>query len=154
MNAIAFHFNVPAPVSYLCRLLRKATHAGQRAWVLLPPALAHELDAALWTFAPEEFIAHARHASVEAEESGQAGLGSDARLWQRAPVVLSTQLAPQASGWPLLINLLEPVPVGFERFERLIEIVPQDEALKQAARLRWRHYSQLGLALKHHDASA
>jgi len=152
MNTIAFHFNVPAPVAYLCRLLRKATHAGQRAWVLLPPALAHELDAALWTFAPAEFIAHARHASVEAEESGQAGLG--ARLWQRAPVVLATQMVPQASDWPLLINLLEPVPEGFERFERLIEIVPQEEALKQAARLRWRHYSQLGLVLQHHDAAA
>ncbi|BAO80272.1 DNA polymerase III, chi subunit [Serpentinimonas raichei] len=152
MNAIAFHFNVPAPVPYLCRLLRKATHAGQRAWVLLPPALAHELDVALWTFAPEEFIAHARHATVEAEESGQVGSGQC--LWQRSPVVLAAQLIPQASDWPLLINLLEPVPEGFERFGRLIEIVPQDEALKQAARLRWRHYSQLGLALKHHDAAA
>ena len=152
MNTIAFHFNVPTPVAYLCRLLRKATHAGQRAWVLLPPALAHELDVALWTFAPEEFIAHARHASTKAEESGPGDL--PAHLWQRAPVVLSDQLVPQASDWPLLINLLEPVPEGFERFQRLIEIVPQDEALKQAARLRWRHYSQRGLALQHHDAAA
>ncbi len=81
-------------------------------------------------------------------------MGSGQCLWQRSPVVLAAQLIPQASDWPLLINLLEPVPEGFERFGRLIEIVPQDEALKQAARLRWRHYSQLGLALKHHDAAA
>lgn len=162
MKTVVFHFNVAAPVPYLCRLLRKASHAGQRTWVLLAPALAHELDAALWTFSPDEFIAHGRY---EADHEGGLGGGESAGakgaagrgqagLWQRAPVVLSEQLVAQSSSWPLLINLQEPVPPDVERFERLIEIVPADEALKQAARLRWRHYSQLGWTLQHHDASA
>ena len=148
MKTVVFHFNVAAPVPYLCRLLRKASHAGQRTWVLLAPALAHELDAALWTFSPDEFIAHGRYEADQGSAAAQAG------LWQRAPVVLSEQLVAQSSDWPLLINLQQPVPPDVERFERLIEIVPADEALKQAARLRWRHYSQLGWTLQHHDASA
>ena len=155
MKTVVFHFNVAAPVPYLCRLLRKANHAGQRTWVLLAPGLAHELDAALWTFSPDEFIAHARY-EAEPEKAAAVGLvaAKDKRLWQRSPVVLSEQLVAQSSDWPLLINLQAPVPPDVERFERLIEIVPQDEALKQAARLRWRHYSQLGWTLQHHDASA
>jgi len=142
MKPIAFHFNVAAPVPYLCRLLRKASHAGQRAWVLLPPPWAAELDAALWTFAPHEFIAHARH-----------GCSPEA-LWRRAPVVLAEQVPPQTDAhWPLLINLLAPLPEGWQGFARLIEIVPQDEALKQAARQRWRSYAGQGRAIERHDAS-
>jgi len=143
-SAIAFHFNVAAPVPYLCRLLRKASQAGQRAWVLLPPPWAAELDAALWTtVAPEDFIAHARHGS------------QPEALWQHAPVVLAEQVTPQTpERWPLLVNLLAPLPEGWQRFARLIEIVPQDEALKQAARLRWRGYAQQGRAIERHDAGA
>ena len=92
MKAIAFHFNVAAPVPYLCRLLRKASHAEQ-----VPPQTA----------------AH----------------------------------------WPLLINLLAPLPEGWQGFARLIEIVPQDEALKQAARERWRSYAGQGRRIERHDAS-
>ncbi|OZA88196.1 MAG: hypothetical protein B7X56_04185, partial [Burkholderiales bacterium 34-67-9] len=109
MKTVVFHFNVGAPVPYLCRLLRKANHAGQRTWVLLAPGLAHELDAALWTFSPDEFIAHGRY---EADHEGGVGGGESAGakgaagrgqagLWQRAPVVLSEQLVAQSSSWPL-----------------------------------------------------
>ena len=51
-----------------------------------------------------------------------------------------------------LIYLGDAQPVGFERFERLIEIVPQIEASKATARKRWSYYKQRGYPLTHHDA--
>jgi DNA polymerase-3 subunit chi len=41
--------------------------------------------------------------------------------------------------------------VGFERFERLIEVVTFDEADRQRARERWKHYKTAGCEPLRHD---
>jgi DNA polymerase-3 subunit chi len=51
----------------------------------------------------------------------------------------------------VLLNLDAPVPAGFERFERLIDIVTDDEADRQDARARWRHYADRGYAITRHQ---
>jgi len=43
------------------------------------------------------------------------------------------------------------VPEGFERFERLIEVVSQDDGDRQRARARWKHYADRGYAIQRHD---
>jgi DNA polymerase-3 subunit chi len=141
--AIAFHFNVPAsPQAYLCRLLRKASLAGLRSWVLLPQDLLRPLDDALWTFSAEDFIPHA-----------VCGIAPPAQ-WQRAAVVLSDGAMPEpGAGVSVLVNLQPAVPNGFEGFQRLIEVVPEDDALKAAARQRWRHYTGLGYTIERHDVA-
>ena len=53
----------------------------------------------------------------------------------------------------MLINLGDEVPLGFERFERLIEIVAVDDHGRMTARQRWKHYLALGYDLKQHDLS-
>ena len=58
MTEVAFHFNAPDKTGYACRLLRKAVATGARVVVTGDPALLRELDVALWTFAPLEFVAH------------------------------------------------------------------------------------------------
>ena len=40
---------------------------------------------------------------------------------------------------------------GFERFERLIELVTQDEQDRLDARARWKHYADRGYAIIRHD---
>lgn len=141
MTEIDFHFNTPVDkVHYACRLLRKAVAArGARVVVVADAPMLEALDAALWTFSPVEFIAHCR-------SDGDAG------VLARSPVVLADGSdAPSLPHRQVLLNLGAGLPSGFERFERLIDVVSQDEADRQAARARWRHYADRGYAIRRHD---
>jgi DNA polymerase III subunit chi len=140
---VAFHFNVADKASYVCRLLRKAVHAGSRVIVTGAAGEIADLDRRLWTFAPQEFVAHCR---------------SDAApdMLQATPVVLAGFLDDPVLNdlrRQVLLNLGAEVPVGFERFERLIEVVSQEDADRTAARLRWRHYVEGGFTMVRHDAT-
>lgn len=134
---IAFHFNAPGKIDYTCKLLRKATLTGARVAVLAPADLLARLDQELWTFSAVDFVAHLRAPCTPQEQA-------------RTGVLLCTDAA-QLTGYTVLVNLQSSVPAGFERFERLIEIVSADEADRQAARVRWMHYKTLGFALTRHD---
>ena len=138
MTEVAFHFNAPDKLGYACRLLRKAVAKGSKVVVTGEPELLRDLDVALWTFAPLEFIPHCRH-----EGSAPAVLAA-------SPVVLAD--APRAAPHQqVLVNLGRQVPDGFERFERLIEVVTMDEADRLEARQRWKHYAERGYAITRHD---
>lgn len=131
MTSVSFHVNLADRTGYACRLLRKACAAGARVVVVGEPLQLRELDTALWTFSPQDFIAHAI-----------AGVASPGVL-ARSPVVLAPQ-ADAAEHRQVLVNLGTDVPEGFEGFERLIELVsdaPQDIA---QARVRWKHYAAQG----------
>jgi DNA polymerase III subunit chi len=138
MTEVAFHFNVPDKLAYACRLLRKATAAGSRVVVTGESQDLRTLDTELWTFSALEFIPHCHAASAEPQ------------VLSASPVVL----ADTARGTPhqqVLVNLGQAVPDGFERFERLIEVVSQDEGDRQRARARWKHYADRGYAIQRHD---
>jgi DNA polymerase-3 subunit chi len=72
---------------------------------------------------------------------------------QPTPIWLVDQVE-QAPHHEALLNLGDDLVPGFETFERVIEIVPEDEAPKQAARRRWKHYADRGYALKRHEAGS
>ena len=138
MTEVAFHFNVPDKLGYACRLLRKATGSGARVVVTGDAALLRSLDVELWSFSPLEFIPHCHAASA------------DAPVLAASPVVL----ADSPRGTPhheVLVNVGGPVPEGFERFERLIELVSVDDDDRQQARARWKHYADRGYAIRRHD---
>lgn len=137
MTEVAFHFNAPDKLGYACRLLRKAVGSGARVVVTGEAALLRELDVALWTFSALEFVPHCH------------GSGDPATL-AASPVVLadSPRTAPHQQ---VLVNLGLPVPEGFERFERLIEVVTLEDEDRQQARQRWKHYADRGYAITRHD---
>jgi DNA polymerase-3 subunit chi len=137
MTEIAFHFNVADKLMYGCRLLRKVYSTGARAVVTAEPALLDELDQLLWSFSPTDFVPHCR--------LGVGGVGSG-----EAPVMLTESLQSRM-GYEILVNLGQAVPIEFERFERLIEVVAQGEGDRLAARGRWKHYADRGYAMKRHD---
>ncbi len=137
MTEIAFHFNAPDKVPYACRLLRKAVASKARAVVTAEAELLARLDTELWTFAPLEFIAHCR-------------AGADAATLARSPVVLAGNPA-DAPYQQVLVNLGDAVPAGFERYERLIEVVTLDDEDRASARRRWKHYADRGYAIVRHD---
>jgi DNA polymerase-3 subunit chi len=68
-----------------------------------------------------------------------------------SPIVLSVELPSSSSDSQVLLNLGAVLPAGFERFERLIELVGQDSDDLQAARTRWKHYKDRGYALSRYD---
>jgi DNA polymerase-3 subunit chi len=138
VTEVAFHFNTPGKIGYACRLVRKAAATGARVVVTGDAATLRELDVALWTYSPLEFVAHC---NVE---------GAAPQVLAASPVVLATdsRMAPHQE---VLVNLGSPVPDGFERFDRLIEVVTTDDVDRLQARQRWKHYADRGYDMKRHD---
>lgn len=138
MTEIAFHFNAPDKLAYACRFARKAQRAGARLVILAPRPVLTELDRMLWSLSPQDFVAHCFD-------------DADGEQLAVTQVVLSSELG-QAPHQEVLLNLDSPVPVGFERFLRLIEVVSSaDEHDRAQARLRWKQYASRGYSIVRHD---
>ena len=140
MTEIAFHFNAPDPVAYACRLLRKAVGAGAKVVVTAPTETLQRLDTALWAFAATEFVPHAM-------------VGADPAVLEHSPVYL-TQDATDSPYQQVLVNLADSTPAGFERYERLIEVVGPSQQERSQARQRWKQYLSRGYPLQGHDLAA
>lgn len=140
MTEIAFHFNVTDKLQYGCRLLRKAYLSGANVVVTGEPEILAELDELLWSFSPTDFVPHCR---TSAPENSLAG----------TPVLFAESLAA-GPHHGVLVNLGQGTPDGFERFERVIEVVTQAEDDRIAARGRWKYYTDRGYAMKRHDLTS
>ncbi len=92
----------------------------------------------MWNLGPTDFISHCDAAAPDEVRS-------------RSAVLLIDSDAPMQSDFPILVNLAEDVPAGFEQFQRVIEIVSTDEQDRNLARLRWRHYNERGYTITRHD---
>ena len=138
MTEIAFHVNTTDKLDYACRLLRKAWGAGSKVVVTGDPEFLRELDAALWTFSPVDFVPHCYDAPSPVREL--------------SPIVFaeSLQSAPHVE---VLLNVGAEVPAGFERFERMIELVSSEDGDLRNGRLRWKHYASRGYAMTRYDRS-
>ena len=123
------------PLLLVCELARKASDAGLPMLVLCASqAQAEQLDDLLWSFDPDAYVAHQIVGADEDEEE--------------VPVLLA---APEhdAGLRPLVLNLREAaVPDGFER---VLEVVPADDAARGPLRERWKQYVARGIDVKKHD---
>jgi DNA polymerase III subunit chi len=140
-TTIDFHFNVPDRLVYACRLLRKATANGYTLAVVGDETVLTQIDAQLWSFSALDFIPHARFDALTDTQR------SCTPIWL-------CQSAQQGRGRELLLNLFHVVPEGLDAFDRVLEVISEDEADKQGARLRWKHYAQCGFAITSHDFHA
>lgn len=141
MTEIAFHFSLSDKLAYSCRLLRKVCGRDTRAVVLGDAQQIGRLDQLLWTFSAADFLAHCR-------------ADSKPETLAMSPIVLTEQLSTlrvDPSQSPVLVNLSTQLPAGFEKYERLIELIGQDEEDTAQARQRWKYYKARGYAIKHHD---
>jgi len=99
----------------------------QPIWVELPDQeRATQFDDQLWTFRESSFVPHSM-------------ISSDIP----APIRIGTAAAPlnQAKTW---INLAYRDLNPEEQYSHIIEIVPEQQNIKEAARIRFRQYRQLG----------
>ncbi len=92
------------------------------------------IDDLLWTFKDGSFIPHRQLRSED--DQAQVMIGHDAE----PPLEFD-----------VLVNLAPQVPLFFSRFQRVAEIVGDDEQQKQQARERFRFYRDRGYPLNTHD---
>lgn len=142
MTRIDFYRFVPSKLAFACRLARKAyasqAKTGQKLVILCPEQQLDEVDRELWRFSALDFIPHSKVGTPQAPLSA----------------VLLTADAAASSETDVLLNLTDTVPDHFARYERLLEIVPQDEAGKEQARERYRFYRERGYQLATHDVES
>ena len=135
---VAFHFNAPDKLDYACRFVRKALRHDARVTLVGPMEHLRPLSARLWKQAGHDFLAHAVQ-------------GDPAEIFDLAPVVL-VESAAESPHSDVLVNLGFAMPLGFERFKRVVEVVASfDEADRAQARVRWRSYQDAGYAIERHD---
>lgn len=128
-------------VAAVCRLCEKAVTAGNRLYLHTPDGgLADEVDGALWSFKQGGFIAHERHTGAAIEDP--------------QPPVLIGAIEPPATHRGVMINLGDEVPDWFSSFERVLEVVPEDAALRAKSRERFRYYRERGYELKTYEQTA
>jgi DNA polymerase III subunit chi len=141
MTRIDFHSNVGDSIAYACRLARKAYMSGQPLIVLAEPERLKRFDEQLWTFKPLEFVPHCM---------------ADSALAAETPVLLAASLDAvlENQQHQILLNLAAAVPPQFARFERLLEVVGNDEHELVAGRERYRFYRDRGYVLNNYKQGA
>ena len=118
-----------------CRLADKAYGLGHTVYVFTASeARAAALDDLLWTFRQDSFVPHERYPLVGEE-------GSPVLVGTAAPATVEAQV---------LINLADALPEGFERYERVVELVDQHPEVLAQSRERFRQYREQGCLLETH----
>ena len=116
------------------RLADKAFQRGHRIFInACDETQARSLDELLWSYRPASFLPHGLLGTPEA---GQIAIG-----WGQEP----------GDHDDLLINLRLNVPPFIGRFQRVAEVVTQDEDSLEALRSSWRFYKERGYQLEKHD---
>lgn len=116
------------------RLADKAFGRGHRIYInAVSEAQAKALDKLLWSFRPASFLPHALQGE---EHSDRIAIG-----WGQDP----------GDHDDLLINLQLDIPAFFSRFQRVAEVVTQDETSLSALRQSWKFYQDRGYQLEKHD---
>ncbi len=128
-----------ARLTTACRLIDKAWQQNRKVLVhAANQAEAEAVDELLWTFRAESFIPH--HLVGEGPTPPP-------------PVRIGWDTLPTDSR-DILINLAADIPTGFDRFQRVIEIVAGTDSEREQARQHWKEYKRLGFAVQAHELSA
>lgn len=139
MTEVAFHVNVPDPLGYACRLVRKGYMLGMTMLVVGDARQTALLNKQLWAMRSVDFVPHCL--------SNEAGATVG-----RSAVVLADGMssAPERS-FDALVNLAPEMPASFASFAKVFEVVSLTDADLAAARQRWRAYQKAGLEPKRHE---
>ncbi len=122
------------PLRLVAELARRAFASGQPSLILARSAAqAETLDELLWSLDDDAFLPHQI-----------AGDDDDA-----ITPILIVPPGLTTPDRPLVINLRETCAPGL--FERVLEVVPAEEAERAGSRERWRSYKQAGFELHKHD---
>ncbi|MGH1439087.1 MAG: DNA polymerase III subunit chi [Cellvibrionaceae bacterium] len=120
---------------YACRLAEKAVHHGHHIVIAVDDeAQAHNLSDYLWSFKPESFLPH------QIQDSADSEISPIMVVWDK----------DYDEHHDILINLSQALHEGFSRFQRVMEIVVQEEACLASTRAHFQFYRERGYPLKSH----
>ncbi len=124
---------------FACRLLEKIHHQKQQIYVHTENEQdGNNLDQLLWSFSDTSFIPHCL-------------------INQYSSTLAAIQIGhienPDIPHQEILLNLHTTIPNWHKNFTRILEIVPNDDILKQHMRAHYKHYAQLGYDLSVHKIS-
>ncbi len=120
-----------------CRLAEKVYLMGHHVYLHAESAShASLLDDLLWTYKAGSFLPHT--------------LASDTTNDAQPPIIIGHDSEPPAKTY-LVVNLAQEVPAFFSRFERVAEVVDENEENKKSGRERFRFYRDRGYTLKSHQ---
>jgi DNA polymerase III subunit chi len=139
LTSIDFYVNAGDRLQVACRLAGKAMAQGKRLLVFAPePDLAQRVDRLLWTWPATGFVPHCAAGDALAAET---------------PVLIATE--PEAApSCEILLNLAAECAPLFERYERVLEVVPADEEQRLLGRARYAWYRDRGYQIRTHDLAA
>jgi len=136
VTRIDFYRYAEDKIRVACRLAAKAFDRESRMVVYSPDAkVLADFDRTLWTFQATRFVPHCYVSSALASET---------------PIVLSSS-GESLPHHDVLLNLADEWPPFFSSFERVLEIVAQDEGDKERARKRYAFYEERGYDIKVND---
>ncbi|WP_459617743.1 DNA polymerase III subunit chi [Bordetella sp. 2513F-2] len=143
MTRIDFAFGAADRLRAACQTARKRYLAGRRLVVYCRDgARLSAFDRMLWAFDDTSFVPHVSVTDPLADATPVLlTAGDPARA-------LSSGLPPD-DAW--LLNLDDECPPNYDGYARVLEIVSDDPADRQAARQRWRSYQSAGHSLQSHD---
>ena len=121
---------------FACKLIEKAYRNSCFCYVFTDSSkLSQTLDDLLWTFRTGSFIPHEIFSGeIPAHENK----------------ILIGQLSAPVDWQKTIINLSSEYPPDFQNAERIFEILDDSDDTKEAGRLRYRHYQQMGFSITTH----
>ena len=120
-----------------CKLTEKAWRQEMNIYIHTSSEVeTNIMDNLLWTFRQGSFIPHEKATALPVEREDM-------------PILVGHDQPPDGFR-DLVINLSLEKPPQFEDFQRLAELVDQDETIRTEGRRRYAAYKQLGLELETH----
>lgn len=120
---------------FACRLAEKAYQQGHHVYIHTgSPEESQQINETLWSFRADSFVPHELHQHADHED---------------CPVLIGHDSNPPRL-MDVLINLNPQQPLFFSQFERLAEIVDDNNDIKQSGRQRYQFYKQRGYQLDTH----
>ena len=135
MTEVLFYTHVDNKLQTACQLSAKALSRQMKVLILTSTAeLTDRISKMLWTAPSIGFYPHCRAGN---------------RLAPVTPIIVD-HLSETLVHHEVLINLSEETPAFFSRFQRLVEIVSNEQADREAARARFRFYRDRGYEIRTH----
>lgn len=125
---------------FACRLTQKAFKQGNKIYIYTnDQSQVSKLDNLLWTFQQGSFLPH--RVLAESNSKNKSELNES---------IVIGAINPPELFHDVLINLADTSPDFFSSFDRVAEIVSNDESEKLNARKRYQFYRDRGYELETH----
>jgi DNA polymerase III subunit chi len=126
---------------FVCNICEQFYLAGRKIYIyVIDDIEAQKLDALLWIFHDTSFVPHVIYHEKEYSKFSPT----------HKPEILIGCTTPPSDHKDILLNLTTDIPPFQQNFAHIVEIIPDDEQLRQLAREHYKHYQRGGCQMEIH----